>query len=385
MAVLKYCFILILLTLTLSACGGGGGGDENNQGGGGDDIVPDNQNINAGLTGKIYIKEQGIGSAVDLGTGIPSQLPSKNLWDTGDYNGYSVYFHPFPNRDGSEILLFVDGCFREFEGRTYDFDCLSFIDAAGNSLTEKVVFDNGIMEARQSRDGNYVAVVYADEYYLGPPAKLIILNRNMTEVVSQSVMRRVTEGDEHRYKAGPLDWAPNGQVVYSYAKSLFITSPYSSESVPLLTLPDSETVSNDLPEPGAPSTPKISPDGTKVAFRYVTESNLYQVYATIWVLIIDGTDVHQLAHDPDALYQMFNNLAWSPDGKYIITKAGGFGSDPLTGGAQNKLYAIPSNSRNVPLDCDGSGGVICVRTYFDSPNRLTDEFHPDGSEFEWIE
>jgi hypothetical protein len=384
MAFRKYYFVLILLALTLSACGGGGGGDNNNQGGGDDDNVPNNQNINGGLTGRIYTSEQNEGWAVDLATGISSQLPGKKWWETGDYNGYSIYYDSVPNNNGNEFLLFIDGCYKEFEGRTYDFDCVTFVDSTGDLLTSRLVLDDGIRYARQSRNGDYVAVVYADEYYIGPTTYLTIWGRDFNGVISQSAMHRVTRGDESRFKAGTLDWSPNGQIVYSYAKSLFITSPYSSEGVPLLTLPDSESVSNDYPLPGAPATPRISPDGAKVAFRYVTESNLYQVYATIWVMNIDGTDSHQLAHDPDALYQMFNNIAWSPDGKYILTKAGGFGSDPITGGAQNKLYAIPSNSRNVPIACDGSDGVICVRTYFNSSNRLTDEFHPYGSEFEWI-
>jgi hypothetical protein len=382
MASLIYYFILILLALTLSACGGGGGDDSTD----GEDVgndVSDSQNINGGLTGRLYTKEQNEGWAVDLASGNVSQLPDKQWMDTGEYSGYSVYFNPHPNHDGSEFLLFVDGCYREFEGITNDFDCLSIINSTGNLITSRNVLSDGILDARQSKNGNYVAMVYADESLVGPLAYLVIYDRNFIEVISESAMRRTGIGSDSRFLEAGLDWSPNGQIVYAYAKSIFITSPYTAEGVPLLTLPDSDAPnSNKYPIPAAP---KVSPDGTKVAFRYVTETNQYQAFATIWVMNIDGTDLHQLSYDPDALYQMFNSIAWSPDGKFILTKAGGFGSDPLTGGAQNKLYAIPSSSRNVPLDCDGSDGVICVRTYFKSPDSLTNVFHPYGSEFEWIE
>ncbi|MEJ2622960.1 MAG: hypothetical protein P8163_22855 [Candidatus Thiodiazotropha sp.] len=368
----KNIFVLILLALILSDCGGGGGGGDGSiNEGGGDDSTPDTTNINGGLTGRLFVDEEGQGWVIDLATGISSVLPSKSWWDTGDYDGYNVYFDAFPNHDGSEFLLYVDGCYREFEGKEYDYDCLTFINSAGDLLTSRIVFDDGILSARQSRDGNYVAIAYADEYYVGPTAYLLIYNRNITERINQSAMRRVSTGNEHRYKAGSIDWAPNGQIVYIYAKTIFITSPYSTDSTPLLTLPDSdEPYSDDFP---VPATARVSPDGSKVAFRYVTETNLYQSHSTIWVVNIDGTDLHQLAHNPAALYQMFNDVAWSPDGKYILTKSGGFSSDVPTAGAESKLYAIPSSSRNVPLDCDGPDGIICVRTYHNSPDRLTDE------------
>jgi hypothetical protein len=380
MALLKYVFVL--LGLTLSACGGGGGSADDPGGGGGGDTPPDTTNVNSGLSGRLYTSEEDEGWIIDLSSGNVSQLPLIKWWDTGDYDGINIFFHSQPNQDGSEFMLIVNGCYREFEGKTYDFDCLSIVNGAGDLITNRGVIYDGILDSRLSRDGRYTAVVYADESISGALAHLVIYNRNFTNIISDSTMRRISVGDDSRFISRGLDWSQDGQIVYAYAKSIFLTSPYGTEGVPLLTLPDSDApISDEYP---VPATPRISPDGTKVAFRYVTEANLYQASATIWVMNIDGTDLHQLSSAPEALYQMFNDLAWSPDGKYILTQAGGFGNDPITGGAQNKLYAIPSTSRNVPLNCEGPDGVICVRTYFKSPESLTNVFHPYGGEFEWI-
>ncbi|MCG8017796.1 MAG: hypothetical protein JAY97_16410 [Candidatus Thiodiazotropha sp. 'RUGA'] len=388
MATYKYYLLLILLILTSFACGEGSGGDAVSGGddvsvGDNDDDVTDGQNINSGLTGRLYTSEEYEGYVIDLSNGNVSQMPEKRWPDTGNYNNLGIFYDSQPNHNGSELLLHVNNCYQEYNGNHGDFDCMGIFDAAGNLITNRGVISDGIREVRLSRNGNYVAAVYADESLIGPLAHLVIYDRNYTEIISESIMRRVSRGDDSRNFARTLDWSPNGEIVYAYAKTIFITSPYSADGSALLTLPDSDApISNRFP---LPATPKVSPDGTKVAFRYVSEANLYQATATIWVMNIDGTDLHQLANAPEALYQMFNNLTWSPDGEYILSQVGGFGNDPIIGGAQNKLYAIPSNSRNVALNCDGIDGVICVRTYFKNPGNLTNIFHPYGSEFEWIE
>jgi hypothetical protein len=366
---------VVSLVTTLSACGGGGGAGDTEQ-----DTTSD-QNINSGLSGRVYVNQRYEGWMVDLSSGNASQLPDKGWWDTGEYTGSGVSFHAYPNQDASELLLFVNNCFNEFNGKYGDFDCLSIITPAGDLIANRVVFPDGVRESRLSRDGNYVAIVYADESLIDPSTHISIYNRSFSEIVSDSTMRVTGGGVDSRFYARGLDWSLNGQLTYAYTKSIYITSPYSAEGVPILTLPDSDSPIDD--EYPVPANPKFNPDGSRIAFQYTTVSN-----ATLWVMNIDGTDLHQLAQNTADVGNMsYNNFVWSPDGKYILVQVGGGTLDPISGGVSNLLYAIPSDSRNVPVpyECDGANGVICVRTFFDSPQHLTRVFDPWSSTFEWIE
>jgi hypothetical protein len=377
MALLKSYFKYIILALSLSACGGGGGGDDERGGG---DIIPpdDSQNVNSGLSGHLYVNEQDEGWAIDLATGNVSQLPKIQWIDTGEYDTGipSPSFDPYPNREGSLILLLVKNCFKEFEGVANDYDCMSVLNSDGDMISQRGVLRHGLRDGKLSDDGGYIAVTYADEYYLDPLTHLLIYDRSFN-IISDTALR--VDGENHKTYSRGFDWARNGQLVYAYEKSIYITSQYSTEGVVIYSLPDSSA--DIFPVPGGAT---FSPDGTKIAFRYVSGANIYMSDATIWVMNIDGTDPHQLAHDPVG-GQFFNNYAWSPDGKYILTQVGGTGNDPITGGTSNRLYAIPSSSRNVSLECNGLNGVICVRTYFKSPQNLTSELDPYSSVFEWIE
>jgi WD40 repeat protein len=384
MATFNQCIRVISLVLTLSACGGGAGDTDTVDTGTGDtgSDIPNDQNINSGLSGRVYANERNEGWIVDLSSGNASQLPDKRWWDTGDYTGSGIVFFVYPNQDASEFLLFVDNCFRGFNGSGGDFDCLSIINAAGDLVTARGVISDGVREASLSVNGNYIAIIYADESYYDPSARLLIYDRSFTNAISESTMRATGGGQDSRFYARGLDWSQNGQLAYAYTKSIFLTSPYSTEGVPILTLPDSDSPMVDVYP--VPANPRFSPDGSKIAFQISSGAG-----STIWIMNIDGTDLHQLAHDN----MSFNRVAWSPDGKYILTGLGGTTLDPIAGGVSELLYAIPSDSRDVPVpfQCDGEDadiahatGIICVRTYFKSTQYLTRSFDPWGS-YEWVE
>jgi hypothetical protein len=386
MATFNQCIRVISLVITLSACGGGGGsGDAEPSGdtGGGD--APNDQNFNGGLSGRVYVNEDTEGWIVDLPSGNASQLPDKGWWDTGDYTGRGIIFHAYPNQDASEFLLFVDNCFRGYNGSGGDFDCLSIINTAGDLVTARGVISDGVREASLSVNGNYIAIIYADESYYDPSARLLIYDRSFTNAISESTMRVTGGGQDSKYYARGLDWSSKGQLAYAYTKSIFVTSPYSAEGVPILTLPDSDSPMDDVYP--VPASPRFSPDGSKIAFQYSVSSG-----ATIWVVNVDGTDLHQLAHYDSHI--SFNRIAWSPDGEYILTGLGAAFGDPGYGGVPESLYGIPSDSRDVlvPFSCEGedadvanTNGIICLLTYYHDPNYLSRKFDPYGSTFEWIE
>jgi hypothetical protein len=388
MATFNQCIRVISLAITLSACGGGGGGgDTQSSDDTGSEDPPNDQNINSGLSGRVYVNQDSEGWIVNLSNGRASQLPDKGWWDTGDYNGRSTFFNAYPNQDASEFLLFIDNCYREYNGRSGNFDCLSFINTTGDLVTNsnRATLTDGIRQAKPSKDGNYVAIIYADQAYYDPSAQLVIYNRSFTSIISQSTMHVTGGGEDSEYFARGLDWSSNGQLAYAYTKSIFVTSPYSAEGVPILTLPDSESPMTDVYP--VPRNPRFSPDGSKIAFLITPGSG-----SSIWIINVDGTDLHQLAYHDGEL--TFMRIAWSPDGEYILTGMGGANTNPQAGGVSEGLYAIPSDSRDVQVSfsCDGdnadivnASGIICLRTYFESPQRLTRKFDPDASTFEWIE
>jgi hypothetical protein len=389
MATFNQCIRVISLIITLSACGGGGGsGDTQPSDDTGPEDPPNDQNINGGLTGRVYIVEQNEGWIVDLSNGKPSQLPDKGWWDTGDYNGHLMFFDAYPNQDASEFLLVVDNCYDEYNGSSGDFDCLSFINVAGDLVTERGVISDGVRKAKPSKDGRYVAITYADETYSNPSVKLVIYNRSFNSVISQSIMHVTGGGEDSKFFERGLDWSSNGQIAYAYTKSIFVTSPYDAEGVPILTLPDSDSPLTDIYP--VPLNPRFSPDGSKIAFQY--NNHTVSTGVTIWIVNVDGTDPHQLAYYDGGL--AFNRIAWSPDGEYILAGVGGTYTDPGGEEISDLLYAIPSGSRNVevPFDCDGEyadiankNGIICLRTYWASPHYLSGKFDPYGDAFEWIE
>ncbi|MEJ2622884.1 MAG: hypothetical protein P8163_22415 [Candidatus Thiodiazotropha sp.] len=385
MVTFNQCIRVISLVITLSACGGGGGvGDTESSGNTDSEDTPNDQNINNGLTGRVYVNQENEGWIVDLSNGGASQLPDKGWWDTDDYTGRGIIFRAHPNQDASEFLLFVDNCYREYNRSSGDFDCLSFINASGDLVTNRATLTDGIRKAKPSKDGNYVAITYADEAYYDPSIQLVIYDRSFTSIISQSTMHVTGGGEDSKYYERGFDWSSNGQIAYAYTKSIFVTSSYSAEGVPIVTLPDSDSPMVDIYP--VPAKPKFSPNGLKIAFL-VSPGN----GNTIWVVNVDGTDLHQLASYVGEV--SFNRIAWSPDGEYILAGLGAASSFGY-GGVPGSLYGIPSDSRDVqvPFSCEGENadianqnGIICLRTYFNNPQYLTRKFDPWGSTFEWIE
>jgi hypothetical protein len=368
---------ILFLVVLMSSCGGGGGGD--GDGVNDDDqnpSPPSNQNVNGGLTGRLFTSERTEGWAIDLATGKATQLPAKGWWYLADYTGYSTHLKGYANDSGTVFLLQGTDCFDELNGKLGEYDCFGVLDEMGTLIGERGVLPKGVREARLSKNEQYIAITYADDRYQAPLSHLVIYDRTYN-LISESTMKDGI-GEDNLYGEHGIDWSVNGNLVYAYKKSLYITSVYSAEGSPIYTASGSS--SSEYPFPAAP---KVSPDGSKIAFRLVSESNYQISEATIWVMNSDGSDLHQLAHDSGS-YQVFNNLTWSPDGLYILVTEGGMGGDPITGGASDHIYAIPSNSRDVELGCDDTSGIICVRTYFKNPEDLTYDYDSYTSVFQWI-
>ncbi|MEJ2426966.1 MAG: hypothetical protein P8101_21475 [Candidatus Thiodiazotropha sp.] len=383
----KYLFLICIISLLVISCGGGSAGDVRNDGGNTDDTT--DGNVNGGLTGRIFVNNENSGVMVDISTGRATQMPSINWEQTGDYNA-STSFSAVPNKIGTLFLLTAFDCEYHPEDNSgfRERDCLLIVDIKGN-VVKRQVYSEGIGEgSKLSNDDEYIAFMYMDEPHdSSPNAELHIVDKEFQQITGSFIKH------SSGYNSGLLwrnfDWTNDNEIVYGYDDSIFITPAYNSLGSHIYTIPTADNNDHFV------TNPVVSPDGTKIAFRYMTDSNYSIKQGNVWVMNIDGTDPHRLVYTPNyeaedgstvVAYQVYNDHAWSPDGKYIMVMEGGTSGDLVSGpdGASNSLYAVPSESRDVPLNENGEHGIVHIRSYFFDSSRLTFHFEPYSGEIKWV-
>jgi hypothetical protein len=384
--ILASLYISTILLFLVSCGGGGGGGSKHNND---NTDPPPSGNINSGLTGHLYANNKEDGVMVDLSTGNVSRVPKVRWDETADYaNG--VRFSAIPHQDGKKYLLTAIDC-QYHSGEQIGFryrDCLMIVDSNGNIVSSTVLYEGLSTGAKISDDGNYVAFMYRDKPNDSYPlAELFIADKDLVQITSHTKIKHINNDSGLLWRN--FDWVNNGQIVYGYDRSIYITAAYGTEGSLLYTLPN-DTNGND----SFLYDPKVSPDGSEIAFRHITNSNFQIKEGNVWVMNIDGTDPHRLVYTPDnktndggttAAYQVYNDHAWSPDGKYILVAVGGTSGDIGSPGVSDTIYAVPSEGRDIPLNDSGENGVIKIRTYYDSPNTLTSLFEPYSGTITWME
>jgi hypothetical protein len=370
-------FVMILLT----SCGGGGGGDNSTEPS--DDNDNNTNSLNGGFAGHIFV---GDGWVIDISTGKTSRAPGV-LWDhwCNTFYGDEVLgctdateydfdvdsdFFGIPSSDGAEFVVVVDDC------NGHSKDCIMAHNlSTGNTTTTRGEINYGVRTAKLSHDRNYFAFTYNNEFN-GSYAhtELYIVDRDFQRISSFMM--------PDNYGVG-FDWTINGQIVYGYKRSIYLTAPYSTDGEVIFTLNDYPEFNNV--ELYAPL--RVSPDGFKVAFMLLEEDNRFSYKkATPWVMNIDGSDIHRLAHVPDeeSNYQLFDAMAWSPDGRFImLTEGYSPQGTSVDTGVQGNLYIIPSDSRDIAINNDGNGGVTRIKTnYKNESKELRYEFN--GRAIWWI-
>jgi hypothetical protein len=404
-ATVKELCLLVILSLLLDACGGGGGaGDNGTENGGGDDNVPPpvSGNLNGGLTGRIFMQD---GWIIDVSSGKSRRIPGV-VWDDYCYeenfnddpnndffctlsnpeierNSYTSYYGT-PSLNGDEYLLTVSMC-KYGHGSIANSDCLEVRSVeTGELLGQRLIRDEIINSgAKFSRNGQYYAYTHSADIVSN--TSFIINNKNHEEIAAITMR-------ENDFM--PFDWGPSGEIVLSYGDALYITPPYSLDGVkifdlsdhPELTTPELGTNQNSVS--GVAGSVRISPDGSKVAFMlFETSDSFKDIPKTPWIMNIDGTDIHRLAHTSvsSVSNNLFGSLAWSPDGKFIMINEGyhhtiGVGEDY----GADYLYAIPSESRDVELNKEGRSGIIVINTNYRIDNQEILDIFYGGSGFWWL-
>jgi hypothetical protein len=373
---IKFILILVVTSSLLNGCGGGGGG--------GDNPTPTNNNVNGGLAGRIFTTN---GWIIDIPTGKGKRIPGI-IWDSyciefdiigHDFDctdhdpntkyGRSPDYSAYPSIDGSKYIVAINNC---VEG--YTLDCIEIHDSdTGELIGERHTLYKEVDKARLSRDGEYYAFTFNRAIYEDPPT-LLVLNNSLNEEITYTEM-----SDDN---ALAFDWATDNRIVYAYNGAIYLTSPYSTEGSKIFDVRDHPELSNVA---GIGASVRVSPDSTKIAFMLFEEHAItadVPIPQTPWIINIDGSDLHRLAHAPVSsnAHELFGSLAWSPDGQYILITEG-YSPAPLgtDGSTPGFLYAIPSNSRNVELNQEGNNGIIMLKTnYRNDSQELRYTFNGGG-------
>lgn len=370
--------IFMLLALLISACGGGGGSDD----GGTENPEPVGNNINGGLTGKLFTQD---GWIIDIPTGKSKRIPGV-LWDSyclefdvvGDdfyctdpvntYGSHPRYRASF-SANADKYIVAINDC---VEG--YTLDCIEMYNTnTGEMIGDRYNLYQSVDIAEYSKDGDYYAYTFSDDAYIDSPTLLIINNVNNEEITYS------TMPDDG---AVSFEWTNDNRLVYAFNGGIYVTSPYNTEGTRIFFMRDYPELSEYI---GIGGSVRVSPDGQKIAFNlFKPHLNSSYTPQTPWIMNIDGTDLHRLAH-VEKTEELFGHLAWSPDGNYILIIEGYVPSsiyDSWPGG----LYAIPSDSRNVKLTFpyeEGKDGIIRIKTnYKNSSKELTFRF--DDAVFTWL-
>ncbi|MCG8085543.1 MAG: hypothetical protein JAZ13_07480 [Candidatus Thiodiazotropha taylori] len=369
-------------SLLLNACGGGGGGDDDN--GGGNNPGPVNENVNGGLTGRIFTTN---GWIIDIASGKGRRTPGV-LWDsycldfdivdddfycTDPVNTYGSHpqYNAFPSFNGSKYIVSVNDC---VEG--YSLDCIEmYYTDTGELIGKRNTLYQSVDVAKFSRDGNYYAYTFKDDAYVNSPTLLIIDNVNNEEITYSAM-------DDDG--AVSFDWTDDNRLVYAYNGGIYITSQYSAEGSRIFYMRDYPELNDYI---GIGGSVRVSPDGKKIAFnlfkQHLTSSYTPQ---TPWIMNIDGTDLHRLAYvegEYADFEELFGSLAWSPDGRYILIIEGYIPQASISGSGDGSLYAIPSDSRNVKLNSNGEDGIIRLKTNYKNDTKdLTYKFN--DAVFMWV-
>jgi Tol biopolymer transport system component len=109
-------------------------------------------------------------------------------------------------------------------------------------------------------------------------------------------------------------------AVNSEERIVFSTVPWPDVPAQLYSVRDDGSGLRQLTQPDADYlTPAVSPDGSRIAFvRFIMGSDPPQTaHEGIYVMGVDGSDMHELLRTGEPIPISVSQLAWSPDGSQI--------------------------------------------------------------------
>jgi dipeptidyl aminopeptidase/acylaminoacyl peptidase len=188
--------------------------------------------------------------------------------------------------------------------------------------------------------------------------------------------RQITEGDWNvgARTAGIVDdvglsWTPNGQqIVFDGLREADADRRYRESHLYAVEV-ENGTVRQITSTKGPWTTPVVSPDGRRIAFLGFEWTPQTYKADELWVVGLDGTDMHRISGDFD---RDPSEMHWSKDGKRVYFTAGDHGTSnvyvaALTGGVQ----PVTQGTHMLSLDSMTPNGLAAgVRTSFQEPGDV---------------
>ena len=310
-------FVVCILTLLLSCDDGGGDTDRNI------DDYSSNE-VNGNLSGYILLgsNHEGFMSILDLNSGKYSFVAATNE--------SLLELDAYPSMDGKTLAFAEDDCIRE---GLRSKSCIYITDENGQMLQQIERFGD-FYEAKPSPDGQVIAVRWKYGYTPDVVERLALFSRQ-GEFLEQTSKDVAWLG---------YAWLPDGRLVISSEQTIYLSDERHSVV--------GKAIKEFMPEQGRPIFLNASPDGEKVAFTLVTDSNPARRTGHVFVMNVDGTGLRQLTDvnnpgDENAMHPL-----WSPDGKWIlvINDKVGLGDIYHGVGLPGGLIAVQSDATKVNLD-----------------------------------
>jgi hypothetical protein len=324
--------VMAATALILMSCGGGGAGDEETGGG----VLPaepdEYANTNPGLTGKLFF-QKGVDDAylIDAASGLAEYIPNTNWESQRDRfpGGTALFSSHIRQNDNTEFLVISTRCKQaNSDPLSTNISCLVMQDYNGNYVGEVDVSES-VYDARLSPDGNFVAL-YRD---LDPGR-----NDEWLEIWSR-------EGElisDRKDESGKLTWMNDGRLLYAFNRHFYFTKRNSTDIDYLITIP--EILNNE--DVGYASIVDFlpSPDNSQIAFTLFNNWQSTGINGDVlFIMNTNGTSIRKLAVSMNTDYHIIDDIAWSPDGRWIMVKEGySSAQDHNALGTRGYLYAIPS-------------------------------------------
>ncbi|WP_226293984.1 TolB family protein [Aquimarina algicola] len=338
-----------------------------------DDDLESTQKVNGDLEGRLFIGGDGEGWILDISTGIYNRIPGVD-WENknGTYHALADFSASSIAYNGNEFLTKITKCQKAGDDPLSGYDdCLVIYGVDGTQKQGNHLFEDILGEPKLSRDGQLMAFFYDHDKSDIDPA-LVIISRDFEPISAIS---------SPGFNVSPsLSWLPDNRIVYDRQQSIYITNNKNTVGTPIVTFDENQ---------GQPKQVTVSLDGKKIAFILQTDATFRTRTATPWIINIDGSGLRQLAQVEAGRRPSFENLAWSPDGKYIFFTHGHVAAATTTDlGLIGGGYVIPSDSNNLVLN-DDHPDIIHIRSYFAmkqgrSNVELTTDFSVKEGTVAWI-
>jgi Tol biopolymer transport system component len=294
-----------MLPLLIAAGCGGGGGE-----GGGETVTPPPQDgggtsvqVNTygdtNLPGRLLITARtGQASVYDLRTGQRTAAPASalggNNWN-GSTNPKTMVRVSIGGPGGKEVLERLN---------TSDWSAIGASTLLGGNYRSP----------RVSPDGRYILAFW------NPGEDLEDKLLTIFDAETGNIVKRGSELDGETVISIPAAWLPDGRYVYLVGRTLRVSSPTSTTStvVATLPLPDNSVFQDGNYQSGF-SKLTVSPDGQKIAFDWDVNRGTTADWH-IFVANIDGTGLHRLTAVPDPtnpIQFVYGSMSWSPDSRHI--------------------------------------------------------------------